>query len=37
MIGEDPDRIIERASQTDLNGDLMPDFNYLNDYIQGIE
>ena len=37
LIGEDPDRIIERASQTDLNGDLMPDFNYLNDYIQGIE
>lgn len=32
LFGPDPDRIIERASETDLHGNLMPDFNYLADY-----
>jgi saccharopine dehydrogenase (NAD+, L-lysine-forming) len=35
MFGEDPDRIIERASQTNLNGELMPNFSYLEDYVAG--
>ncbi len=29
----DPDLIIERATQTDLNGELMPRFKYLSDYV----
>jgi len=33
LFGEDPDKIIERASETDLNGKLMPDFEYLRDYV----
>lgn len=33
LFGEDPDRIIERASETNLNGNLMPDFEYLRDYV----
>lgn len=33
LFGEDPDRIIERASETDLNGNLMPDFAYLTEYV----
>lgn len=37
LIGEDSDLIIERASQTNLQGELMPAFEYLNDYIQGKE
>ena len=37
LIGDDPDRIIERASQTSLEGHLMPSFKYLNDYVQGKE
>ena len=37
LIGEDTDRIIERASQTNLQGELMPAFEYLNDYLQGRE
>ena len=37
MIGEDSDRIIERASQTNLDGHLMPDFEYLLDYVEGKE
>jgi alanine dehydrogenase len=36
LFGEDPDRIIERASETNLNGELMPDFKYLEDYANGI-
>ena len=36
LIGDDPTRIIERASQTDLNGSLMPDFAYLEDYVKGL-
>ncbi|NNC84169.1 MAG: alanine dehydrogenase [Flavobacteriales bacterium] len=35
LLGDDPDRIIERASQTDLHGNLMPDFMYLSDYLKG--
>ena len=37
LLGDDPDRIIERASQTSLNGKLMPDFEYLTNYVQGLE
>ena len=37
IIGDDPDHIIERASQTNLEGKLMPAFEYLNDYVAGIE
>ena len=37
LVGADPKRIIERASQTDLNGNLMPDFAYLEDYLKGLE
>ena len=37
LIGDDPDRIIERASQTNLKGSLMPDFDYLKDYVAGKE
>ena len=33
LFGEDPDRIIERASETDLNGNLMPDYAYLKEYV----
>lgn len=33
LFGEDPDRVIERASETDLNGNLMPDYAYLADYV----
>jgi saccharopine dehydrogenase (NAD+, L-lysine forming) len=35
LNGEDPDRIIERASETDLNGNLMPQFQYLAEYANG--
>ena len=34
---EDKDQIIERASETDLNGKLMPNYTYLESYLQGIE
>ena len=37
LVGDDPKRIIERASQTDLNGELMPNFGYLKDYVAGNE
>ena len=37
IIGDDSDHIIERASQTNLEGKLMPAFEYLNDYVAGIE
>ena len=36
LFGEDPDRIIERASETNLNGELMPEFKYLEDYVNGV-
>ncbi|UKN03837.1 NAD(P)-dependent oxidoreductase [Paracrocinitomix mangrovi] len=35
LFGEDPDRIIERASETNLEGELMPDYSYLEDYVAG--
>jgi alanine dehydrogenase len=36
LFGEnDPDAIIERASQTNLQGELMPNFKYLSDYVNG--
>lgn len=35
LFGEDPDRIIERASETNLQGELTPDFHYLQDYVAG--
>lgn len=36
LLGEsDPDRIIERATETTLDGKLMPAFAYLEDYVQG--
>lgn len=37
LIGEDTNKIIERASQTNLNGTLMPSFAYLKDYVAGNE
>jgi alanine dehydrogenase len=33
IMGEDPDGIIERGSETDLNGELSPTFEYLKEYI----
>jgi alanine dehydrogenase len=33
LLGDDPDRIIERGSQTNTKGELMPDFDYLTDYV----
>ena len=35
LLGDDPDRIIERASETNLSGELMPDFKYLENYLKG--
>lgn len=37
LFNEDVDGIIERASETDLNGELMPDFAYLEDYLKRVE
>ena len=37
LFGEDPDRIIERASETNLEGQLTPNFEYLADYVAGNE
>jgi hypothetical protein len=36
LFGEDPDRIIERASETNLNGELTIEFKYLEDYVNGV-
>ena len=33
LFGDDSDGVIERASETDLNGELMPAFEYLGDYV----
>lgn len=35
LFGDDPDKIIERASETNLQGELTPDFAYLKNYIAG--
>jgi hypothetical protein len=32
---EDPTGVIERATQTDLNGQLTPKYAYLSDYVSG--
>jgi hypothetical protein len=37
LMGDDPDKIIERASETNLYGELMPDFKYLEAYLEGKE
>jgi alanine dehydrogenase len=37
LVGDDPKKIIERASQTNLSGELMPNFAYLKDYVAGNE
>jgi alanine dehydrogenase len=34
IFESDPDRIIERASETSLEGKLMPEFEYLTEYVQ---
>lgn len=36
LFGEDPDNVIGRASETDLNGKLTSHFAYLQDYVDGI-
>ena len=36
LLGDDPDAVIERASETNLEGELMPNFKYLEDYANGI-
>ena len=35
LFGEDPDEIIGRASETNLQGNLNPLFEYLRDYVEG--
>ena len=35
LFGEDPTGIIERGSETDLSGNLTPNFAYLQDYVNG--
>jgi len=35
LFGEDPDKIIERGSETNSNGELMPLFTYLQEYVDG--
>lgn len=35
LFGADPTGIIARGSQTDLSGNLMPNFAYLQDYVNG--
>lgn len=37
LVGEDTDAIIERGSETNLNGELMPKFSYLQNYLEGKE
>lgn len=34
LLGDDPDRVIDRASETNFQGTLNPEFEYLEDYIQ---
>jgi alanine dehydrogenase len=35
LFGEDPDKIIERATETNFNGELTEAFKYLEDYAKG--
>jgi hypothetical protein len=37
LLVEDPDNIIGRGSETDFNGQLTPDFLYLQPYVDGNE
>jgi alanine dehydrogenase len=37
LVGEDPDRIIARATETTSEGTLTPEFSYLQAYIEGRE
>lgn len=37
LFGEDPDAMIERASETNFNGELTTNFNYLKAYVDGLE
>ena len=37
IFESDPDRIIERASETSLEGKLMPEFEYLAEYVQSAQ
>lgn len=37
LFREDEDRIIERGSETDLNGQLTPGFEYLSDYVNELD
>jgi saccharopine dehydrogenase (NAD+, L-lysine forming) len=36
LLGDDPDNIIGRGSETDLNGNLTTFFAYLNDYVNQV-
>jgi saccharopine dehydrogenase (NAD+, L-lysine forming) len=36
LFGDDPDNIIGRGSETDLNGNLTPYFAYLNEYVNQV-
>jgi alanine dehydrogenase len=36
LFGEDPDLVIERASETNFNGELTEGFKYLEDYANGL-
>ena len=37
LFGPDPDRVIERGSQTTLSGELTEGFSYLQPYVDGLE
>lgn len=37
LLGEDPYRIIDRGSETNLNGELTEGFSYLKGYVEGVE
>ena len=36
LLGDDSDRILERGSETNKNGELMPEFYYLKEYVSGM-
>jgi hypothetical protein len=36
LLRDDPDRIIDRASETNFSGNLTENFKYLQDYANGI-
>ena len=36
LVGKDEEKVIERASETDLNGNLTSYFSYLEDYVNGV-